>query len=108
SFPPEGTPRILWGGVAQGSGELSAIANRLTAELRSRQLPTEGRPFSAHCTLGRPPSGWTGTAAWDRFVHEHQAVIATEYVVARHGNVARPAPLGVGIRTETEEDPHAG
>ncbi|MDD5627429.1 MAG: RNA 2',3'-cyclic phosphodiesterase [Elusimicrobia bacterium] len=52
SFGPVGAfnswedPKVLWVGVGQGAAELAALAESLGAS-------AEGRPFSAHLTIGR-------------------------------------------------------
>lgn len=46
AFPSWDAPRVVWIGVAEGAEELAALAAALGP-------PEEGRPFSAHLTLGR-------------------------------------------------------
>ena len=58
TFPPRGSARVIWAGVAEGARELAALAVRVEkALLTGRFLSSpEKRPFRAHLTLGRPRS----------------------------------------------------
>lgn len=61
TFPPRGAPRVLWVGVASGSGteaaaELSTLdrtARAVARAARSAGLEVERRPFRPHLTVGR-------------------------------------------------------
>ncbi len=66
SFPRRGEPRVLWLGVTGGLEPLTALAVAAQSRLRAAGLEIEERPFSAHCTLGRPRPGWPAgsRAAW--------------------------------------------
>jgi 2'-5' RNA ligase len=66
SFPRRGEPRVLWLGVTGGLEPLTALAVDAQARLRAAGFEIEDRPFSAHCTLGRPRPGWPpgARAAW--------------------------------------------
>jgi RNA 2',3'-cyclic 3'-phosphodiesterase len=66
SFPPRGAPRVLWLGVTGGSEPLTALARGCRDRLGAAGFAVEERPFSAHCTLGRPRPGWSAAAraAW--------------------------------------------
>ena len=46
-------PAVCWAGVSGDDAELTALADRLAAAVRSVGLPVEDRPFRAHLTLGR-------------------------------------------------------
>ena len=52
-FPPRGAPRALWIGVAGGARELSELQRRIADRLRPLGCADEGRPFTAHLTVGR-------------------------------------------------------
>lgn len=53
-FPPRGAPRTLWLGLGEDCPELAALARRLDEALAEAGLSEpEGRPFTAHFTLGR-------------------------------------------------------
>jgi RNA 2',3'-cyclic 3'-phosphodiesterase len=66
SFPPAGTPRVLWLGESAENAALTAFAGRCHAALRDEGFPVDARPFRPHCTLGRPRRRWgaEGRAAW--------------------------------------------
>ena len=53
TFPPSGSPRVLWLGVRDGQHALA----RVHAEIGKRLVPlgfaAESRPYSAHLTLAR-------------------------------------------------------
>lgn len=53
SFPVRGCPRVIWAGIKEGGGELRVIAEKLRYLPDGCAEPAEGRPFSAHVTLGR-------------------------------------------------------
>jgi 2'-5' RNA ligase len=52
-FPHASSPRVLWVGVQDGTGDLRHIQQRLDAQLRQVGLPPENRPFAPHLTLAR-------------------------------------------------------
>jgi 2'-5' RNA ligase len=52
-FPPRGAPRALWVGISEGARELEMLQRILANRVRACGIPLEGRPFSAHLTLGR-------------------------------------------------------
>ena len=53
TFPPAGSPRILWIAVREGRQELAAIHHELGVRLRAAGATIEDRPFSPHLTLAR-------------------------------------------------------
>lgn len=57
AFPKNGPPRVIWVGVAQGTGQLAGLAARVDEVLAREGFPRESRTFSAHLTLGRVRSG---------------------------------------------------
>jgi len=52
-FPDAGRPRVVWVGLEEPRGELSALQRAIEAECVTLGLPAEDRPFSPHLTLGR-------------------------------------------------------
>jgi 2'-5' RNA ligase len=58
TFPPRGTPRVVWLGIDRGAREIADLARRVEERLVARGLveEPETRPFRAHVTLGRPRS----------------------------------------------------
>jgi 2'-5' RNA ligase len=76
SFPARGAPRVLWLGVTGGREPLSHLAAACHQRLRGAGFDVEDRPFSAHCTLGRPRAGWPPAArsAWSEWVSREIAL----------------------------------
>jgi 2'-5' RNA ligase len=58
-FPHPGRAAVLWLGVADPSGGLRRVQERVVLALAEEGFPAEERPFHPHVTLGRwrtPPS----------------------------------------------------
>lgn len=53
AFPPSGSPRVLWMGVAEGLDALARLHDEVGARLLPWGFQPEGRPYSAHLTLAR-------------------------------------------------------
>ena len=53
TFPPQGRPRALWLGIAEGADALGTLATRLDAELATAGWESDHRPFRPHLTLAR-------------------------------------------------------
>lgn len=53
AFPPRGPARVLWLGVADESGGLSALQRQLEEECFAEGFPREPRPYSPHLTVAR-------------------------------------------------------
>jgi 2'-5' RNA ligase len=53
AFPTQRAPRVVWVGLTHGLDELRVLARGLEAGLEKLGFKPEGRPFSAHVTLGR-------------------------------------------------------
>ena len=56
-FPEESRPRVVWIGLGGDLPALLRLQARVEAEVVRVGYPAEGRPFSAHLTLGRVRSG---------------------------------------------------
>ncbi len=52
-FPPRGKPRVIWAGVGEGRGRLTALAEELDRDLEGLGFPRETRKYTPHLTLGR-------------------------------------------------------
>jgi 2'-5' RNA ligase len=63
SFGSRGVPRVLWLGATAGVDALTTLAQGCRERLRDAGFEVEDRPFSAHCTLGRPRPGWSAASA---------------------------------------------
>ncbi len=56
AFPSIDKPRVIWAGIEEQSGELTALAKRVGAELARLgygDRSADQRPFHAHVTIGR-------------------------------------------------------
>lgn len=53
SFPPRGTPRVLWLGIGDSSGALAELQDHLEEECEGIGFKREERPFRPHLTLAR-------------------------------------------------------
>ena len=53
TFPPRGTPRVLWIGVNDPSGQLTDLQQQFENECAKEGFPKEERVFRAHLTLAR-------------------------------------------------------
>jgi RNA 2',3'-cyclic 3'-phosphodiesterase len=52
-FPHESSPRVLWVGVQDATGNLRHIQQTLDTRLMQVGFPSESRPFAPHLTLAR-------------------------------------------------------
>lgn len=52
-FPETGSPRVVWIGIGDGAASFQALHREVEAGLAPFGFEPEGRPFSAHLTLGR-------------------------------------------------------
>jgi 2'-5' RNA ligase len=66
TFPPGGTPRVLWLGPAHEIAALTALTSECVTALRDAHFDIDTRPYRPHCTLGRPRAPWSAAArlAW--------------------------------------------
>jgi 2'-5' RNA ligase len=53
AFPKNKPPRVLWVGVEDGTEPLRLMHQRLDSSLGGIGVPSEGRAYSPHLTLGR-------------------------------------------------------
>lgn len=61
TFPPSGSPRVIWIGVTRGAESLVRLNQLVEDRLAPFGLEREDRPFNVHLTLGRVRE--RGTAA---------------------------------------------
>jgi RNA 2',3'-cyclic 3'-phosphodiesterase len=75
-FPDLRRPRVIWVGLEEPRGELTALQRAIEAECVALGLPVEDRPFSPHLTLGRVrrESG-ADAASFVRSVLEHEQAV---------------------------------
>ena len=53
TFPPTGSPRVVWAGVSEGRDRLVALEEVISGRLADVGVAREARPFNPHLTLGR-------------------------------------------------------
>src|SRR5688572_27680231 len=53
TFPPKGSPRVVWAGVAGARDRLVALEEVVSGRLAGVGVPRDARPFSPHLTLAR-------------------------------------------------------
>ena len=80
AFPSLERPRVIWLGLADPVVTVT-VQGLLMAELRSRRLPADDRPFRAHLTLAR--------------VRRALSRERGEALVAAMGTIANPVPATV-------------
>jgi len=68
TFPPKGSPRVVWAGLAGGREQLRAIESTVSERLERAGVPREERPYNPHLTLARvrdaaglPPAPFVGS-----------------------------------------------
>lgn len=86
AFPPHGQPRVLWLGVEDASGRLSALQRSLEDACAVAGFAREPRPFKPHITLARlrSPQGARELAAAHREAQfEPQTFSISELIVMR-------------------------
>jgi 2'-5' RNA ligase len=53
TFPPKGSPRVVWAGLTGGSDQLMALESTVSERLAGAGVPREERPYNPHLTLAR-------------------------------------------------------
>ena len=53
TFPPQGSPRVVWAGVAGARDRLVALEDVISGRLTDVGVPRDTRPFNPHLTLAR-------------------------------------------------------
>lgn len=93
-FPDPARPRVLWAGIDEEDGAVTALAGEVDSQLAEIGFEPEKRPFHPHLTLGRIKQGnddfWSDLAPVERL--ECRAVDVTLY-----RSVTQPyVPRGAG------------
>jgi 2'-5' RNA ligase len=60
AFPNPARPRVLWVGLSEGAGAVTALAGAVDDALRGAGFGPADRPFRAHITLARVREGAQG------------------------------------------------
>ena len=53
TFPPKGSPRVVWAGLTAGHDQLMATERTVSERLARAGVPREERPYNPHLTLAR-------------------------------------------------------
>lgn len=53
TFPPSGSPRVIWIDVVDGGDAMGRVYDELGVRLRTLRFETETRPYRPHLTVGR-------------------------------------------------------
>lgn len=53
AFPPSGSPRVFWLGVARGGGALAALHDEVADRMEPLGFPRERRRYAGHLTIAR-------------------------------------------------------
>jgi 2'-5' RNA ligase len=83
TFPPRGTPRVLWAGVRDVAGSLKRLAAELGRAAVRVGVAREERPYHAHITLGRL-RGSTGKEELRSALEEHSPELRSEPFAPEH------------------------
>jgi len=62
AFRDRGQARVLWLGVDDGVEALARLAMECRQQLSRAGYDVDSRPYSAHCTLGRPRPRWPASS----------------------------------------------
>lgn len=113
TFPPQGRPRALWIGIADGAEALTQLAAALDSALSEAGWAVEHRPFRPHLTLARSDGVAVGSLVAGRL----ESVIADRRIPVTidrlglfesvtGGGPARYVPVtSVGLGAMPEEPP---
>lgn len=102
TFPPHGSPRVLWLGVRDSSSSLTRLQHQLEEECARENFKREERPFHPHLTIARlrSPKGSRQLAALHKETgFQMQTFHVSELLVIR-------SELGAGGSRYTEISKH--
>jgi 2'-5' RNA ligase len=102
AFPPSGSPRVIWLGINDFSGELVRLQSLLEDECETAGFAREERPFHPHLTLARirAPQGARELAR----LHRETGFAAIEFPITEL--VVMRSELGPGGSRYTEISRH--
>ena len=83
TFPPTGSPRVVWLGVGEGGAELRNLHAETQERLEPLGFAPERRPYSAHLTIGRVKQAKAASGARMREVLQATIVPSSRWLVDR-------------------------
>ncbi len=108
-FPDAGRPRVVWVGLEEPRGELSALQRAIEAECVALGLPAEDRPFSPHLTLGRVRrEAGAETGSFVRSMLEREQAVDLGVMTVELGSPLSERPASNGRRVSSAAFGRAG
>lgn len=100
SFPPRGSPRVIWAGLSGDVERLAAVERDVTARLSRVGVPPEDRPYSPHLTLGRvkEPGGLKTTALFQNLGDVALGATAVEAITLFESRVSSKGPTYIALQ----------
>jgi RNA 2',3'-cyclic 3'-phosphodiesterase len=100
SFPPRGSPRVIWAGLSGDVDSLAAAERDVTARLSRVSIPPEDRPYSPHLTLGRvkEPGGLKTAALFQDLVDSALGATAVEAITLFESRVSSKGPTYIVLQ----------
>jgi 2'-5' RNA ligase len=100
SFPPRGSPRVIWAGLSGDVDSLAAVERDVTARLSRVGIPPEDRPYSPHLTLGRvkEPGGLKTAALFQDLVDMALGATAVEAITLFESRVSSKGPTYIALQ----------
>jgi 2'-5' RNA ligase len=100
SFPPRGSPRVIWAGLSGEIDKLHAIERDVTARLSRVGIPPEERPYSPHLTLGRvkEPGGLKAAALFEALADVALGATSVEAITLFESRVSSKGPTYIVLQ----------
>jgi len=100
SFPPRGSPRVIWAGLSGGVEGLESVERDVTARLSRVGIPPEDRPYSPHLTLGRvkEPGGLQTAALFRDLADIVLGATTVEAITLFESRVSSKGPTYIALR----------
>jgi RNA 2',3'-cyclic 3'-phosphodiesterase len=100
SFPPRGSPRVIWAGLAGDVDSLAAVERDVTARLSRVGIPPEDRPYSPHLTLGRvkEPGALKTAALFQDLADVVLGATAVEAITLFESRVSSKGPTYIALQ----------
>jgi RNA 2',3'-cyclic 3'-phosphodiesterase len=103
SFPPRGTPRVIWAGIGGDEERLRTVEQEVTERLSRVGVPPDTRPYSPHLTLGRvkEADGLNATALFRGLTDLVLGTTAVEAITLFESRVSSKGPTYVPLQRTT-------